>query len=69
MFGLRVPSLREGSRADVVVIDPERAWTVDPKRLHSKSRNTPFEGWSVKGRVERTFVAGREVYLYPGEGV
>lgn len=69
VFGLRVPSLREGSRADLVVIDPERAWTVDPKRLHSKSRNTPFEGWSVKGRVERTFVAGREVYLLPDEGV
>ena len=69
VFGLRVPSMREGSRADVVVIDPECVWTVTAKRMQSKSKNSPFEGWSVTGRVERTFVAGREVYRHAGEGV
>ncbi len=66
VFGLRAPSLRAGSRADVVVIDPERAWTVRAAKLNSKSKNTPFEGWDVTGRVERTFVAGREVHVHLG---
>jgi dihydroorotase len=69
VFGLRTPSLREGSRADVVVIDPEAGWTVHAARMQSKSKNTPFEGWSVTGRVTRTFVAGREVFRHADEAV
>jgi dihydroorotase len=69
VFGLGIPSLREGSRADLVVIDPELAWTVRAAGMQSKSKNTPFEGWAVTGRVERTFVAGREVYRHRAEGV
>lgn len=67
-FGFEDPSLEEGAVADVVVIDPEVVWTVDPSRFASKSRNTPFAGWEVRGRVARTFVAGREVFRAPGEG-
>lgn len=69
VFGLRAPSLREGSRADVVVIDPEAGWTVHAARMQSKSKNTPFEGWAVTGRVTRTFVAGREVFRHADEAV
>ncbi len=69
VFGLRTPSLREGSRADVVVIDPEAGWTVHAARMQSKSKNTPFEGWAVTGRVTRTFVAGREVFHHADEAV
>ena len=69
VFGLRTPSLREGSRADVVVIDPEAGWTVHAARMQSKSKNTPFEGWAVTGRVTRTFVAGREVFRHADEAV
>ncbi|MEZ4405504.1 MAG: dihydroorotase [Polyangiales bacterium] len=64
-FGFEPPSLRAGAVADVVVIDPERAWAVDPKAFHSKGRNTPFAGWEVRGRVERTYVGGAEVHACP----
>ena len=55
-------TLRPGSRADLVLFDPEEAWTVDPANFHSKSRNTPFSGWEVTGRVKRTIVGGETRY-------
>ena len=67
-FSLEAPSLRAGARADIVVIDPDLAWTVDAARFRSKSKNTPFDGWKVTGCVERTFVAGRQVHHRGGEG-
>ncbi len=65
-FGLEGGTLAEGVRADVVVIDPERAWTVDARRLRSKSRNTPWDGVAMRGRVERTFVGGVAVFTAEG---
>jgi dihydroorotase len=61
---LRLPhgTLAPGAVADVIVVDPDRLWTVDAKALHSKSKNTPFLGWTLKGKVVRTFVEGREVF-------
>ena len=61
-FGLPKGSLAPGADADVVVVDTEESWEVDPARFRSKSRNTPFAGWKVKGRVRTTLVAGRVVY-------
>jgi dihydroorotase len=59
-------SLGSGARADVVVFDPRVSWMVDRDRMHSKSRNTPFHGRELRGRVQHVFSAGRHV-LVEGE--
>jgi dihydroorotase len=51
-------TLSLGVEADVTVIDPQARWTIDPRCFRSKSRNTPFGGWTVQGRVEWVFVGG-----------
>ncbi|MEE8476422.1 MAG: dihydroorotase [Myxococcota bacterium] len=55
-------SLAIGSPADVVVLDPERRWTYDPVKGYSKSRNSPWSGETLTGRVVATLVEGRLVY-------
>jgi dihydroorotase len=58
-------SLRAGSRADLTILDPELAWTFDASRSKSKSRNTPFDGYTFHGANVATVVAGRIAYLHP----
>lgn len=58
--------LREGGPADLVLLDPTEAWTVDPARFASKGRNTPLEGLTLRGRVKATLVGGRPVFLDEG---
>jgi dihydroorotase len=55
-------SLKRGGPADVVVFDPAARWKVDPERFFSKSRNTPYAGRELTGRVLRTVVGGRTVH-------
>jgi len=62
LFHLPGGTLAAGAPADVVVFDPEARWTVDPARFRSKSRNTPYVGWELRGRVVRTLVDGRTVF-------
>lgn len=62
-------TLAPGAVADVVVFDPEIEWTLKSSELASKSSNTPFEGWPMKGRACLTLVAGRQVWAANGQGV
>ena len=61
-MGLPGGILAEGSPADVTVFDPAAEWTVDPERFVSKSRNTPFAGWTLRGCAVLTIVGGRIVH-------
>lgn len=61
-FRLPGGTLAEGGPADVTVFDTEVVWTVDPTAFESKSRNTPFAGWELKGRPRFTIVEGRVVW-------
>lgn len=51
-------TLSVGADADITIIDPEVEWVVDPSGFRSKSKNTPFEGWRLKGRAIHTIVGG-----------
>src|SRR5271165_288163 len=57
-------NLRPGSPADVIVVDLDVPWVLDPAELKSKCKNTPFDEARLTGRVVRTIVAGRTVYEY-----
>jgi len=56
---LNLGSLSIGAPADITIIDPDAAWTIRAAEFPGKSRNTPFEGWDVRGRAVMTIVGGR----------
>jgi dihydroorotase len=58
LLGLPGGHLAPGAPADVTILDPAAEWTVDPGRFQSRSRNTPFAGWPVRGRPWKTIVGG-----------
>jgi dihydroorotase len=64
LLGLPGGTLRTGAAADVIVIDPDIPWVLDPDELKSKCKNTPFDEARMTGRVVRTIVAGRTAYEY-----
>jgi dihydroorotase len=61
-LGLAGGTLAQGAPADVIVIDTDVPWLVDPNELKSKCKNTPFDEARMTGRVVRTIVAGRTIY-------
>jgi dihydroorotase len=67
---LRVPggSLAEGAPADITILAPDLAVTVDAPSMRSKSKNTPFNGWTLRGGVAATIVGGRTVFVNPELG-
>ena len=65
IFNLDRGSLRVGAVADVTIIDPERARRIDLDGFSSKSSNSPFGGWELKGVVVKTIVAGQVVFDLP----
>jgi dihydroorotase len=62
LLGIDRGTLRPGADADVTIIDPSAEWTIDPSRFRSKSRNTPFAGWKVRGRAFAVIVSGEVKY-------
>ncbi len=66
-FNLETGTLRAGRMADITVIDPQGRTGVVPEHLWSRSWNTPFAGWDLPTRVDRTLFAGKTVYVWDGE--
>lgn len=62
LLGLDRGTLSIGAAADVTLINPDLEWTVDKHASFSRSRNTPFHGWQLKGRAVRTIVGGKSVW-------
>lgn len=62
LLGLAVGRLTPGAPADLVLFDPDKPWRVDTELFRSKSKNAPFDGRPVQGRVERTVVDGRTIF-------
>ena len=68
---LRIPggSLAEGAAADITILAPDLRSTIDRARLRSRSKNTPFHGWTFRGGVAATIVGGRVVYANGESGL
>ena len=58
IIGVDKGTLGIGKQADVTIIDPNVEYKIDVNTFHSKSRNCPYHGWTVKGKVEKTIVGG-----------
>ena len=62
LLRLKEGALSMGADANITIIDPEREWTYDVAQSASKSRNTPFHGWKLRGRALGTIVKGEVVW-------
>lgn len=58
VLGIAQGTLKPGAEADVTIIDPNEEWTIDVNKFRSKSRNSPYGGWKVRGRVVSVVLAG-----------
>lgn len=56
VLDLPLPIIEVGAKVPLVLVDPQQEWTVDPARLLSRGRNTPFAGWRLRGRAIRCFL-------------
>jgi len=63
ILGIPGGTLSDGGPADLTILAPDESVTIDARSFKSKSRNTPFNGWTLKGAVAATFVSGRAVYV------
>jgi len=65
VLGLPGGTIVEGEPADLTILAPDTSVTIHARELRSKSKNTPFDGWTLKGAVAATIVGGRVVYANP----
>jgi dihydroorotase len=57
-------ALRVGAPANIAIFDPGVRWTVDPTAQASRSRNTPYAGMELRGRIEATYLRGEPTVLH-----
>jgi dihydroorotase len=69
ILGVQGGSLAPGERADITVLAPDLKVTIQASRLRSRSKNTPFDGWELRGGVAATIVGGRTVFVNPAARV
>jgi dihydroorotase len=69
ILGVPGGSLSEGAPADVTILAPDLRVTVSSSAMRSKSKNTPFDGWQLRGGVAATVVGGRVVYVNDAAGL
>ena len=62
ILGLPIPEIKEGAKADLILVDLHKNWVVDTKNFHSKSKNSPFKGKALKGENVVTIVNGEIRY-------
>ena len=62
ILDLKRGTLKAGSVADITMIDPDAEWSVEKERLASKSKNSPFLGWKMRGAASATILAGKIVF-------
>ena len=62
IFNLSSGNLSLGNDADILIFNPNFEYSIDISKFHSKSKNSPFDGWKVKGKVMHTLVRGKTVY-------
>ena len=67
LLNLKKGTLSIGADADVTVFNPDQQWVFDRAASASKSKNTPFQNWTLKGRVIGTIVAGKKVFIEQSE--
>jgi dihydroorotase len=65
IFNLDAGNLSIGKEADVLIFNPDIKYSIDVSKFHSKSKNSPFDGWKVKGKVLHTLARGKVVYTDP----
>ncbi len=68
ILGLNAGALAPGAPADVCIFDAQKEWTLDAAKMHSRGRNTPFDGQPMRGKVALTLVGGKVAYRDPAFG-